>query len=112
MSFGDDFRAARKRANRTLRDTATAMGVSLTYVSTVERGTSYPFKPAVIVTAAKFFGIDPAELLASAQQTRGSFLLTARGVTALHLEVGAKLARAWPGLTKEQLDAIMAVLSE
>jgi len=49
-------------------------------------------------------------LLAAAIETRGVAKLDAVSVSELHRKVGAKLARAWPTLTSDQLDAIHAVI--
>jgi transcriptional regulator with XRE-family HTH domain len=72
-TFGELFREERKRAGKTLGQTAQHLGISLTYLSDVERNQRPPLNPERIRTAAAWFGIDPTELLAAAAERQGDF---------------------------------------
>jgi len=88
------------------------LGVSVTYVSDVERGTRAPLTSDRIAHAAAFLGVDASELLQAAAAARGAFELDASRARPKALEVGSALARGWADLTDEELDAIASLLSK
>lgn len=55
-SFGPLLRGLRSRAGLTLRDLATFLGVSVPYLSDVERGARGPLRPETIAQAARRLG--------------------------------------------------------
>ncbi len=98
-------REARKAADKTMGDLANFLGVSVSYVSDVERGYRQPWTNDRILQIAKFLGTNPIPLLEAAATVRGSFELDAN-VSQVGREVGASLTRAWSALTDEDFRAL------
>jgi transcriptional regulator with XRE-family HTH domain len=69
-AFGDLLREQRLRASKSLQEVAAVIGVSIAYVSDVERGRRSPFKPDRIIRVAALLGCDAEMLLAAAEQAR------------------------------------------
>ena len=69
--FGDALRRTRHDAEKTLGDVAKLLGVSVVYVSDVERGNRRPFGNERILKVARFVKTDPATLIAAADVERG-----------------------------------------
>ncbi len=88
------------------------MGVTLTFISDVERDRRAPFTQARIVSASAFLGIDPEPLLWAAAVERGKIELSAKRASPKRLRVGAGLMRRWAELSDEQLEAIERVLAD
>ena len=61
--FGDLLRKLRRKADKTLGDVARLLGVSVVYVSDVERGNRKPFSNERIVLIARFLGESPDLLI-------------------------------------------------
>lgn len=110
--FGDELRALRLQAGKSMGDVARLLGVSVTFISDVERGRRGPLSPDNVTKAAEFLGVDPKPLLTKAAKEKGSIKLSAVNATPMHLAVGAGLARRWADLTPEQLQQIGKVLGE
>src|SRR5262249_31327640 len=70
--FGEMLRDARRKADKTLGQVARAIGVSIVYLSDVERGNRSPLSEEKIIRAAIFMDMtDPSELLRAAIRERG-----------------------------------------
>jgi transcriptional regulator with XRE-family HTH domain len=98
--FGGLLRAARKKADKTMEDLAKKLGLTVSYVSDVERGYRQPWTNERIVEIAEFLNTDPNPLLKAAAESRGAFVLSA-DVTAAGREAGASLMRVWNELSDE-----------
>jgi transcriptional regulator with XRE-family HTH domain len=101
--FGELFRQERKRSGKRLGDVAGALGVAVTYLSDVERGTRPPLNADRIKVATAFMGTSTdtySQLLRAAARQQGSFALvvpdTEEGQAA-----AAALQRIWPGANDE-----------
>lgn len=92
-AFGERLRALRKKAGKTLGDIAEGLGVSVVYVSDVERGNRPPLRPDLIDRAAGLLGGDAAELHKLAAEVRGAFELRTDRMPEPAKEFVAGLAR-------------------
>ena len=61
--FGDLLRNTRKKAGKSMLDVAQHLGVSVVFVSDVERGNRAPFTPDKILKVAELLEVDPEPLL-------------------------------------------------
>jgi transcriptional regulator with XRE-family HTH domain len=92
-AFGERLRALRKKSEKTLGDVAEVLGVSVVYVSDVERGNRPPLRPDLIEKAGAFLGADAAELHRLAAEVRGAFELRTERMPERAKEFVAGLAR-------------------
>src|ERR1700677_2668614 len=69
--FGDLLRKLRRKTDKTLGDVARLLGVSVVFVSDVERGNRKPFANDRIIRIAAFLGENPAALIEAADWERG-----------------------------------------
>lgn len=107
--FGALLRASRLKAGWTLARLADYLGVSIPYLSEVERSHRAPLTVDRVRSAAAALGVDPAEFQKAAGVSRGAFALPA-GPTPLHVDVGAELAEQWPGLSEHALKRVREAL--
>jgi transcriptional regulator with XRE-family HTH domain len=112
MAFGTMLRDARETAlpKRSMGELARHMGLTVTFISDVERGRRAPFTPDKILTAARFLGVRAEPLLLAAATERKTIELNAVGARPKMLQVGAGLMRHWTDLTDEQLEQIEKIL--
>lgn len=68
-SFGETIRDLRVAQDLGLRETATKIGISPTYLSRIERGKERPPRPEVIKTLAKVLAADPDVLFRLSSST-------------------------------------------
>ena len=109
--FGKLLREAREGAERSMGALARHLGVSVSYISDVERGNRQPLVDDRITAAAEFLGVDPRPLLKAAAETRGAFHLDTQ-VSPQHRQVGAMLARQWGAIPDDKLAQIKELLEE
>lgn len=112
--FGDLLRKLRRKADKTLGDVARVLGVSVVYVSDVERGNRKPFSNERIILVAKFLGEDPITLIEAADWERGVIEYDIRKARPLEADVvgGLVAGLARGGVTEEQLQDIRRILQE
>jgi transcriptional regulator with XRE-family HTH domain len=91
--FGARIRALRKKAGKTLGDVAAELGMSVVYVSDVERGNRLPFAPEHLELLAVTLSCDRKELLQLAAEARGAFELPTAKMPAQARDFVAGLAR-------------------
>ncbi len=112
--FGDALRRSRHDAGKTLGDVAKLLGVSVVYVSDVERGNRRPFNNDRILKVARFVETDPAPLITAANVERGVIEYDiSKGKPLAAAVVGdlvSGLARG--GVTDDQLKKIRAILED
>ncbi|RKG66726.1 XRE family transcriptional regulator [Corallococcus sp. CA054B] len=110
-TFGEMMRTQRLKTGKTMGDLARYLGVSVTYVSDVERGTRAPLTPEKILKVANYLDVDSKPLLASAALSRGAFELNVNVATsAKAMEVGALLMRGWSDLSDDELGDIQKII--
>lgn len=112
--FGDLLRKLRRKADKTLGDVARLLGVSVVYVSDVERGNRKPFSNERIVLIARFLGESPDLLIEAADWERGVIEYDIRKARPLEADVvgGLMAGLARGGVTDEQLRNIKDILRE
>lgn len=107
--FGRRLRSEREKAKVTLTKLAEHLGISIPYLSDIERGNRAPFDNAKILAAADLLNIHSKELLREAAVSRGVIELNAN-VPPKQREVAAMLMRGWNDLTDDQLNKIESAL--
>ena len=110
-SFGDALRRNRRNAGKTLGDVAKLLGVSVVYVSDIERGNRRPFSNERILRIAKFVDADPAPLIAAADVERGVIEYDITKAKPLEASVVGDLVSglARGGVTNDQLKEIKKI---
>jgi transcriptional regulator with XRE-family HTH domain len=107
QSFGEIIRSCRRRKEKTLQDIAGALGVSVVYVSEVERGKRPPFVTERLTKLAKELGVEIEFLKNAALRERSFIEFDPKRTSPKQVEVLAALARG--GFTDEQLDQILRI---
>ena len=112
--FGDTLRKTRQKAKRTLGDVARMLGVSVVYVSDVERGNRRPFGNERILKVARFLEADPAPLIAAADVEKGVIEYAISKAKPLEARVVGDLVSglARGGVTDDQLERIRTILKD
>ena len=112
--FGDALRRTRHSAGNTLGDVAKLLGVSVVYVSDVERGNRRPFSNERILKIAKFVKTDPTPLIAAADVERGVIKYDIDQTKPLEAAVVGDLVSglARGGVTDDQLQKIKNILRD
>lgn len=112
--FGEALRRTRHNAERTLGDVAELLGVSVVYVSDVERGNRRPFNNERILKIAKFVNADPTPLIVAATAERGVIEYDITRANPLEASVVSDLfsGLARGGVTDEQLEQIKRILED
>ncbi len=112
--FGDVLRRARHDDGKTLGDVAGMLGVSVVYVSDVERGNRRPFSNERILKIAEFVNADPAPLIAAAVVERGAIEYDFTKAEPLEASVVRDLVSglARGGITNDQLNKIKKILED
>lgn len=112
MMFGEFVRSKRHERKLTLRDVAEQLGVSIPYLSDVERGLRGPLSGSHLGTLAKALDLPLWELEVAASVHRGVIELETGEETGLRHKAAVSLARAWRGLSEGQLRRIMELTLE
>jgi transcriptional regulator with XRE-family HTH domain len=112
--FGDLLRKLRRKADKTLGEVARLLGISVVYVSDVERGNRKPFSNERIVRIADLLGEDPTALIEAADWERGFIEYDIKKARPLEADVvgGLVAGLARGGVTDEQLQNIKRILRE
>jgi transcriptional regulator with XRE-family HTH domain len=110
--FGSVLRDLREKAHVSLGSLARHLGVSVPYLSDVERGNRPPLVQEKIFQAATFLNVDVGVLLASAADAKGNFQLATANLSGPAREVGAMLARQWPVISDNKLQRMKLLLLE
>jgi transcriptional regulator with XRE-family HTH domain len=111
--FGDLLRKQRRKAEKTLGDIADLLGLSVVFVSDVERGNREPFTNDRIVKIAAYLNVDPTPLMEAADRERGFIEYDIRKARPLEADVvgGLVAGLARGGVSDEQLHKIRDVLN-
>lgn len=109
-AFGSLLRRERKARDLSMRQIAKHLGVSVAFLSDVERGTRAPLRDAHIYAVAQLLVLSPEPFLRAAAIDRGVFTLEAPPhLSTAKLDLGAALVAAWDQLTDEQASALVAL---
>lgn len=108
--FGELLRRLRKGKAKSMGDVARHLGVSVPYISDVERGYRPPLTEERIRDVARFLSTNPKPLLEAAAESRSQFRLDATTVSSTARQVGAALERRWSDLSDDDLRTIGMIL--
>jgi transcriptional regulator with XRE-family HTH domain len=110
--FGDQLRRQRRKADKTLGDIARLLGVSIVFLSDVERGNRKPLSNERIFKIAQFLNEDPLPLMEAADRERGFIEYDIRKARPLEADVvgGLVAGLARGGVTDEQLHNIQRIM--
>lgn len=112
-TFGDLLRKLRRKADKNLGDVARLLGVSVVYVSDVERGNRKPFSNERILSIAQFLNADSIPLIEAADRDRGFIEYDLRKARPLEADVvgGLVAGLARGGVSDDQLRRMKLILS-
>ncbi len=112
--FGDALRRRRREAGKTLSDVAGVLGVSIVYVSDVERGNRRPLDSERIIKVSKYLDSDPGPLIQAAARERGVIEYDISKAAPLEADVvgGLVSGLARGGVTDDQLRKIQLILQK
>ena len=111
-SFGATLRRLRENANKTLKELANAMGVSVVYVSDIERGRRNPPQGEKLMQIANFFKMPVSELEDLADRERKRVELNLDSRTETVSDAALVLARRWDTITDEEASKILKILNK
>lgn len=111
--FGDLLRKLRRNADRTLGEVAKEIGVSIVYLSDVERGNRKPFGTDRLIEIASYLNADAAMLIGAADREKGVIEYDIRKARPLEADVvgGLVAGLARGGVSDEQLENIRTILN-
>ena len=112
--FGDALRKRRRDAGKTLSDVAGVLGVSVVYLSDVERGNRRPLDSDRIIRIAKFLKTDAAPLINAADRERGviEYDISKAGPLEADVVGGLVSGLARGGVSEDQLKKIKRILNK
>ena len=112
--FGDVLRKQRRQAGKTLGNLAEVLGISVVYLSDVERGNRKPLSNERILKIAEFLKTDASPLIEAADWERGFIEYDIKKASPLEANVvgGLVTGLARGGITDEQLRDIQKILQE
>jgi transcriptional regulator with XRE-family HTH domain len=112
--FGDLLRRKRREATKTLGDVAKLLGISVVYLSDVERGNRKALSNQRILRIAEYFGQDPTQLIEAADWERGVIEYDIKNARPLEADVvgGLVSGLARGGISDEQLRTIQEILKK
>jgi transcriptional regulator with XRE-family HTH domain len=91
--FGDVLRQSRMKAGKSLGELARHLGVSVVYMSDVERSRRSPLSNLKILFVSEFLETDPSELLTAAIEDKRKFDLDIADYPPVAIELLSGLAR-------------------
>ena len=109
-AFGPFLRSIREKLGKTMRQVADLLGVSVVYISDIERGRRNPPSEDKIRAIAKFFQMPPDDLLEKAAEDRGKVELELTGTSPKISEAALVLARKWPSMTEAKANELIKLL--
>lgn len=112
--FGDLLRKKRREAGKTLGDLHRLLGISVVYLSDVERGNRKPLSNDRILKIAEYFGQDATDLIEAADWERGVIEYDIKNARPLEADVvgGLVSGLARGGISDEQLLTIQEILKK
>jgi len=112
--FGELLRKKRRKAGKTLGDLHRLLGISVVYLSDVERGNRKPLSNERILKIAEYFGQDATDLIEAADWERGVIEYDIKNARPLEADVvgGLVSGLARGGVSDEQLLTIQEILKK
>lgn len=109
--FGQALRQLRTEKGVKLRDLSEQIGVSLPYLSDVERGRRDPLSNSRIQKVAEILGVNPLPLLEVATKERGRIVIDLNGQDDHRVQAAIMLSLVWPTATDALVGTILQVTS-
>lgn len=109
--FGAYIRKIREQANKSMRAVADAVGVSVVYISDIERGRRNPPQEEKLLKMAAFLDIDIKDIREMAAKERRCVELELSENDCIISDVALTLARRWDSITDEEASQILKILS-
>ena len=109
-AFGALLRQRRKEKELTLGTVADALGLSVTFLSEVERGEKPPLQDAYLVILSELLDLNLQDLQNAARDSRSQFRLDARHVGEAHRDFAAALERRWTTLSEAEIREMSNIL--
>ena len=112
MQFGEVLRRERRAAQKTLGEVSRLLGVSVVYLSDIERGNRRPLQTDRILKIAEFLGADAGRLVDAAHVQKGIIEYNISNARPIEANVvgGLVSGLARGGVTDEQLEGIQRIL--
>lgn len=107
--FGHMVRRAREALQLPLGRVASALEISIPYLSDIERGMRAPLAGEKLEKLCEVLRLNVEEVKVWAASWQG-FAGLDFGVSQTHADTGASLMRVWAALSKEELDGIMRII--
>lgn len=113
VTFGSSLKKIRLSMGLTQEDIANVIGVSIAYVSDIERGQRAPFQDDDIKKLCKKFpdAMNYDEMIQLAKVSRPKFILETKNASSTKLSLGAKIQDMWPFMTDVQASRILDFIS-
>lgn len=110
--FGPKIRKIREQLKKSMSDIADAMGVSVVYVSDIERGRRNPPVGDKLYKLAVSLNLDPKEVEEWALKERQKVELDLGTRTEVVSNAALMLARRWDTISDEEADKILNILNQ
>lgn len=107
--FGSRLREARELAHKSMKDLAEAVGVSIVYISDIERGRRNPPQGDKLTRIANFLGLNPDEVEDLAARDRKRVELELKDDQGAISDAALVLARRWDSITDTQAEEILKI---
>lgn len=111
-TFGATIRKIREQLRRTLAQVAADMGVSVVYLSDIERNRRTPPLGEKLQKLALSLGLDPKEVEEWAHRERQRVELNISNRTETASNAALMLARRWDSLSDEEASQIISILNK
>lgn len=109
-TFGEHLRTLRIARHRTLGEVAGWYGISVVYLSEIERDRKPPPNEALIEGIVSSLGGDVPKMLGLASVARGRFVLPIVSGDALRQRLGTALLERWAHLTDDEVKRLIEAL--
>ena len=109
-TFGEHLRTLRVARGRTLGEVAGWFGISIVYLSEIERDRKPPPNEGLIEAMVSSLGGDVAAMLGLASVARGRFVLPVLSGDALRRRLGTVLLQRWAHLTDDEIERLISAL--
>ena len=110
--FGEYIRHLREQANKSMRAMAEAVGVSVVYISDIERGRRNPPQGEKLSKLAEFLEMDIKDLEEMAAKERKRVGLELEDKGDIIADAALTLARRWDSITNEEASQILKILDK
>ena len=112
LTFGQRIRKLRETAKKSLKDLADAVGVSVVYISDIERGHRNPPHGDKLYKMADFFHLERKEVEEWALKERKRVELDLKDGNGPVSDAALALARRWDTLTEDEATEIIKILTK